>query len=85
MNVTSGRIPLAAALALCVSLGVSSAALAREAGPKAAGAGHAGLHGIGFTEPKFRSALRTGKDQPYTWPVSDRYRPVSQPYYGRAY
>jgi hypothetical protein len=82
MNVILGRVSLAAALVL----GVSSAALAREAGPKAHGAGHAsGLHGIGFAEPKFRSALRTGKDQPYTWPVSDRYRPVSQPFYGRAY
>ncbi|MCJ2052555.1 hypothetical protein [Methylobacterium sp. J-070] len=82
MNVNLGRISVAAVLAL----GISSAALARDAGPKARGAGHAsGLHGIGFTEPKFGSALRTGKDQPYTWPVSDRYRPVSQPYFGRAY
>jgi hypothetical protein len=82
MNVILGRVSLAAALVL----GVSSAALAREAGPKAHGARHAsGFHGIGFAEPKFRSALRTGKDQPYTWPVSDRYRPVSQPFYGRAY
>jgi hypothetical protein len=82
MNVILGRVSLAVALVL----GVSGAALAREAGPKAHSAGHAvGLHGIGFAEPKFRSALRTGKDQPYTWPVSDRYRPVSQPFYGRAY
>ncbi|GJE10178.1 MULTISPECIES: hypothetical protein [Methylobacterium] len=82
MNVTLGRISLAAVLVL----GVSSAAFAREAGPQARGAGKAsGLHGIGFTDPKFGSAMRTGKDQPYTWPVSDRYRPVSQPFYGRAY
>jgi hypothetical protein len=80
MNVTLGRASLAAVLVLSVS----GAALAREAGTKAHTKG-AGLHGIGFTEPKFGSALRTGKDQPYTWPVSDRYRPVSQPYYGRAY
>jgi hypothetical protein len=81
MNVTVGRISLAAVLVL----GVSSAAFAREPGAKTGGPGKAGLHGIGFTEPKFGSALRTGKDQPYTWPVSDRYRPVSQPFYGRAY
>ena len=82
MNVTLGRIALATVLVL----GVTSAACAREAGAKARGAGNAkGLHGIGFTDPKFGSSMRTGKDQPYTWPVSDRYRPVSQPFYGRAY
>ena len=82
MNVILGRVSLAAALVL----GVSGAALARDAGPKAHGAkGTTGLHGIGFTEPKFGSSLRTGKDQPYSWPVSDRYRPVSQPFYSRAY
>lgn len=27
----------------------------------------------------------SGPDRPYTWPVNDRYRPVSQPYFGRAY
>ncbi|MEE7461606.1 hypothetical protein MFUR16E_09865 [Methylobacterium fujisawaense] len=82
MNVMLGRVSLAAALVI----GVSGAALARDAGPKAHGAkGTAGLHGIGFNEPKFRSDLRTGKEQPYTWPVSDRYRPVSQLFYGRAY
>lgn len=82
MNVILGRVSLAAALVL----GVSGAALARDAGPKAHGAkGTTGLHGIGFTEPKFGSSLRTGKDQPYSWPVGDRYRPVSQPFYGRAY
>lgn len=82
MSVILGRVSFAAVLVL----GVSGAALARDAGPKAHGAhGATGLHGIGFNEPKFRSHLQTGKNQPYTWPVSDRYRPVSQPYYGRAY
>ncbi|MGH1573065.1 hypothetical protein ACRAWG_23310 [Methylobacterium sp. P31] len=82
MNVSLGRVSLAVVLVL----GVSGAALAREAGPEAQGAKSAsGLHGIGFTEPKFRSGLPTGKDQPYTWPVGDRYRPVSQPSYGRVY
>ncbi|WCS27121.1 hypothetical protein LOK46_10000 [Methylobacterium sp. NMS14P] len=82
MNVMLGRVSLAAALVI----GVSGAALARDAGSKGHGArSAAGLHGIGFNEPKFRSDLRTGKEQPYTWPVSDRYRPVSQPFYGRAY
>lgn len=27
----------------------------------------------------------SGSDRPYTWPVNDRYRPVSRPYFGRAY
>ncbi|MET0368578.1 MAG: hypothetical protein ABW058_10440 [Methylobacterium sp.] len=27
----------------------------------------------------------SGTARPYTWPVSERYRPVSQPYFGRAY
>ncbi|WP_457106464.1 hypothetical protein [Methylobacterium sp. P5_C11] len=82
MNVVLGRVSLAVALVL----GVSGAALARDAGSKAHGANTTtGLHGIGFAEPKFRSSLRTGRDQPYTWPVSDRYHPVSQPFYGRAY
>jgi hypothetical protein len=87
MNVILGRIPLAAFLAL----GLSSVTLARDAGgqhaAKAPGtrSATAPLHGIGFADPKFRSDLRTTKDQPYTWPVSDRYRPVSQPFLGRSY
>lgn len=82
MNVTLSRATLAAALVL----GLSSATLARESGSQHRGAGKAaGLHGIGFNEPKFGANLRTGKDQPYTWPVSNRYRPISQPYFGRAY
>ncbi len=82
MTVILSRVSLAAALVL----GLSSATLAREAGSRGHGAGKAsGPHGIGFNEPKFGTNLRTGKDQPYTWPVSDRYHPISQPYYGRAY
>ncbi|SDO48755.1 hypothetical protein SAMN05216360_12420 [Methylobacterium phyllostachyos] len=82
MTVILSRVTVAAA----VVLGLSSMALAREAGPQHRGAGKAtGLHGIGFNEPSFGAAVRTGKNQPYTWPVSDRYRPISQPYYGRAY
>ncbi|MCJ2056309.1 hypothetical protein MKL09_07075 [Methylobacterium sp. J-048] len=78
-----GRVSLAAVLVV----GMSSVALARDAGSAGQGArGHAGrLHGIGFNAPKFGSDLRTGKDQPYTWPVGDRYRPESKPFYGRAY
>jgi hypothetical protein len=26
-----------------------------------------------------------GPEQPYTWPVSERYSPVSRPYFGKAY
>ncbi|MCJ2136102.1 hypothetical protein MKK69_18955 [Methylobacterium sp. J-026] len=82
MTVILSRVSLAAALVL----GLSSATLAREAGSRPHGAGTAsGLHGIGFNEQRFGANLRTGRDQPYTWPVSDRYRPISQPYYGRAY
>lgn len=82
MSVTLSRTSLAAFLVL----GLSSAALAREAGSPPRGAGKAPLqHGLGFNEPSFRSDLRTVRDQPYTWPVSDRYRPIAQPYYGRAY
>jgi hypothetical protein len=84
MNVILGRLSLAAALALSVS----GAALARDAGArgdKGPGAKGGTVQGIGFNEPRFRSDFRTGKDQPYTWPVSDRYHPVSQPFYGRAY
>jgi|GEM_PF-1762684 len=82
MTVILSRVTVAAALVL----GLSSAALAREASPQHRGSGKAsGLHGIGFNAPPFGSTVRTGKDQPYTWPVSDRYRPISQPYYGRAY
>jgi hypothetical protein len=78
-----GRVSLAAVL----FVGLSSAALARDVGAPAQGAkGRAGsLHGIGFNAPKFGADIRTGKDQPYTWPVSDRYHPVSKPFYGRAY
>ncbi|WP_244537212.1 hypothetical protein [Methylobacterium pseudosasicola] len=78
-----GRASLAAVLVV----GMSSVALARESGSTMQGAkGRTGsLHGIGFNTPKFGSDIRTGKDQPYTWPVGDRYRPESKPFYGRAY
>ena len=37
-------------------------------------------------KPTYQTNSRvTGAAQPYTWPVSERYRPVSQPYFGRAY
>ena len=82
MTLILSRVTFAAALVL----GLSSATLARDVGSQHRGTGKAtGLHGIGFNAPKFGATLRTGKDQPYTWPVSDRYRPISQPYYGRAY
>ncbi|WP_246692642.1 hypothetical protein [Methylobacterium sp. WL64] len=78
-----GRVSCAAVPAM----GLSSAALARDAASATQGAkGRTGaLHGIGFNAPRFGSDLRTSKDQPYTWPVSDRYHPVSKPFYGRAY
>lgn len=86
MTVKVDRIALAAVLAASLT----GASQAQAAGTKpgsanAAGARGAATHGIGFGEPKFHSALRTGRDQPYTWPVGDRYRPVSQPFFGRAY
>lgn len=73
-----GRVSLAAVLVA----GLSGAALARGADARER---TGGPHGIGFNAPKFGSDIRTGKDQPYTWPVGDRYRPVSKPFYGRAY
>lgn len=78
-----GRVSLAAVLVV----GMSSVVPAREAGSTMQGAkGRPGsLHGTGFNTPKFSSDIRTGKDQPYTWPVGDRYRPESKPFYGRAY
>ncbi|TXN42683.1 hypothetical protein FV228_31785 [Methylobacterium sp. WL18] len=81
--VMRGRVSCAAILVV----GLSSAALARDAASATPGAkGRIGaLHGIGFNPPKFGSDIRTSKDQPYTWPVSDRYHPVSKPFYGRAY
>ncbi len=78
MNVVLGRVSVAAALVLG-DLERGAWRATRAEGPRCRP--RPGLHGIGFTEPKFRSTLRTGKDQPYTWPVSDRYRPVSQPFY----
>ena len=84
MGVTVGDISLAAVLVL----GMSGAATAREAGAGAEGTkGHATVlrHG-GFAQPAFTATMRvTGKEQPYMWPVSDRYAPVSRPFYGRAY
>lgn len=82
MSVTLSRASLAAFLVL----GLSSAAVAREANPPSRGAAKTSIHrGLGFNQPTFRADMRTVRDQPYTWPVGDRYRPVSQPYYGRAY
>jgi len=82
MSITLSRASWAAVLVL----GLSTAALAREAGAQPRWAGKTPIHqGLGFNQPTFRADMRTVKDQPYTWPVSDRYRPVSQPYYGRAF
>jgi hypothetical protein len=37
-------------------------------------------------KPSYQTDSRvSGPDRPYTWPVNDRYHPVSQPYFGRAY
>lgn len=37
-------------------------------------------------KPSYQSTTNVaGPERPYTWPVSDRYRPVSHPYFGRAY
>lgn len=37
-------------------------------------------------KPAFRADTSvSGAARPYSWPVSDRYRPVSQPYFGRAF
>lgn len=83
MNVLRNGLPMAA----CLVLSLTGASMAREAGDTApaAKARSKGLHGT-LAGPPFTSNLRAGgKDQPYTWPVSDRYQPVSRPYYGRAY
>ena len=37
-------------------------------------------------KPAYQTNTRvSGTAQPYTWPVSERYRPESRPYFGRAY
>ncbi|MCJ2069919.1 hypothetical protein MKK75_14135 [Methylobacterium sp. J-030] len=82
MTVNLSRTAYAAFLVL----GLSGAALAHEAGSPPPGAGKAVPHQtLGFSTPSFRADMRTVRDQPYTWPVRNRYRPISQPYFGRAY
>ncbi|MCJ2121850.1 hypothetical protein [Methylobacterium sp. J-077] len=78
-----GRVSLAVVLVVSVS----SAVLARDTGSTVPSTkGRTGsLHSIGFNAPQYSSDIRTGKDQPYTWPVGDRYHPVSKPFYGRSY
>ncbi|WP_449409930.1 hypothetical protein [Methylobacterium komagatae] len=75
---TLSRLPL---VALAV-LGLSGAAVAKDGmAPKKKG--QTTLNGF---KPAYRTDTRvSGAEQPYTWPVSERYRPLSQPYYGRAY
>lgn len=37
-------------------------------------------------KPAYHANTRvSGSAQPYTWPVAERYRPESRPYFGRAY
>lgn len=78
MIATLGRVSLATVMVL----GLAGAALARD------GATHRprGMTGKSFTSPKYESGARvSGPERPYAWPVAERYRPVSQPFYGRAY
>jgi hypothetical protein len=77
MIATVGRVSLAAAMVL----GLAGASLAREGHPA-----RGKMTGKGFAMPKYEANARVaGPERPYAWPVADRYRPVSQPFYGRAY
>lgn len=64
-------------------VGLTGAASARDAAAPKKDHQTTGLHGF---QPAFRADTSvSGSARPYTWPVGDRYRPVSQPYFGRAY
>ncbi|MCJ2015336.1 hypothetical protein [Methylobacterium sp. J-076] len=64
-------------------VGLAGAASARDAtAPKKKGQ----MTSLNGFKPAYRADTRvSGSDQPYAWPVSDRYRPVSHPYFGRAF
>lgn len=70
-------------IATVALVGLAGAAAARDTSvPKKRGHTTT-LNGF---KPAFRSDTNVaGAAQPYTWPVSERYQPVSRPYLGRAY
>lgn len=77
MNATLGRV----ALATVAVLGLAGTAMARDGMDRGRG-----IRGKAFPTPAYQAGARvSGPERPYTWPVADRYRPVSQPFYGRAY
>ncbi|MDP4025726.1 hypothetical protein Q8W71_24120 [Methylobacterium sp. NEAU 140] len=85
MNGTLGRVCLAA----LTCFAMAGAASARDADPgfKGKGFGKSAGKGAGkMAMPHYSANTRvSGPQQPYDWPVSDRYRPVSKPYYGRSF
>lgn len=63
--------------------GLTGAAAARDATEAKQTRQIRTVHGF---KPSYQTNSRvSGPERPYTWPVNDRYRPVSQPYLVRAY
>ena len=93
MNRTLGRVGVAAIL--CFGLAGAASALDGDHGfqgqPFGKSAGKSTGKGAGkragkMAMPHYAADTRvSGPQQPYDWPVADRYRPVSKPFYGRAY
>lgn len=64
-------------------VGLSGAAVARDRAVPKRTDRTTSLNGF---KPAFRADTSVaGSVRPYSWPVSDRYHPVSQPYFGRSY
>lgn len=65
-------------------VGLSGAATARDTASNSEGMKP--MKTLKGFKPAYQTNSRvTGSPQPYTWPVSDRYRPESKPYFGRAF
>lgn len=70
-------------LVLAAVAGLTGAAAARDGTAQQHSKPIRTLHGI---KPSYQANTNVaGPEQPYTWPVSERYRPVSRPYFGKAY
>ena len=69
-----------------VALGVAGFAASAAARETGTGGHTKTVRTMKGFKPSYQTTTNVaGPERPYTWPVNDRYGPVSRPYFGRAY
>ncbi|GJD34762.1 hypothetical protein QO012_002162 [Methylobacterium aerolatum] len=69
-----------------VALGVAGFAASASARDAGSGSQSKTVRPMKGFKPSYQATTNVaGPERPYTWPVNDRYGPVSRPYFGRSY